>query len=106
MKQRGAIARALAIHSDLLLMDEPFSSLDYATGKHLYRLLQEINETRGTTVLLVTHDIEEALALGTIIAVFDSRSHRIGAVLERAQCNPEELRELLSRYGKPGHDGT
>ena len=96
MKQRGAIARALALHAKLLLMDEPFSSLDYANRQHLYRLLGEINKTRGTTVLLVTHDIEEALCLGDRIAVFDTEAHHIGETFPRKDCDAETLRRLLN----------
>ena len=95
MKQRGAIARALALHAKLLLMDEPFSSLDYANRQHLYRLLLQINKTRGTTILLVTHDIEEALRLGDRIAVFDPDAHRIGQTFSRDDCDTETLRKLL-----------
>ena len=95
MKQRGAIARALALNAKLLLMDEPFSSLDYANRQHLYQLLRNINKTHGTTILLVTHDIEEALQLGDRIAVFDPDAHRIGQTFPRDDCDMETLRNML-----------
>ena len=95
MKQRGAIARALALHAKLLLMDEPFSSLDYANRQHLYQLLRNINQTYGTTILLVTHDIEEALQLCDRIAIMDPDAHHIGQTFLRKDCDTETLRRLL-----------
>jgi len=69
MQQRAAIARALATGSDILLMDEPFGSLDERTRILLQDVLRGIHETRGTTVVFVTHNIEEALVLGDRVIV-------------------------------------
>jgi len=68
-KQRVAIARALAVAPDLLLMDEPFSSLDALTRENLQNLILEIWNRRHLTVILVTHSIEEAVFLGKVVMV-------------------------------------
>jgi NitT/TauT family transport system ATP-binding protein len=64
MKQRVAIARALALNPKILLMDEPFASLDVHTRQMLQLQLLQIHQTTKKTVLFVTHDINEAVALG------------------------------------------
>ncbi len=69
MKQRAALARALALHPRVLLMDEPFSSLDYLTRQSAQNTLRALWKTSGAAVVLVTHDIEEALCLGQRIAI-------------------------------------
>lgn len=63
MSRRVALARAFAIEPDLLLLDEPFVSLDAAAAEKMRRLLQELWHRRPHTVLLVTHDLREAIAL-------------------------------------------
>jgi NitT/TauT family transport system ATP-binding protein len=69
MKKRAAIARALSTSPELLLMDEPFGSLDAQTRKKLHKLVLEIKEKTDLTVIFVTHDIHEAIFLATDIAV-------------------------------------
>ncbi len=69
MQQRAAIARALATGSDVLLMDEPFGALDERTRILLQDVLLGIHRTRGTTIVFVTHNIEEALVLGDRVLV-------------------------------------
>lgn len=64
MAQRVAIARALAQQTDVLLLDEPFSALDAFTRRNLQRTLVDIWQARRPTVVLVTHDVEEAVLLG------------------------------------------
>ncbi|MBR2401470.1 MAG: ABC transporter ATP-binding protein [Lachnospiraceae bacterium] len=71
MKQRGALARALVLAPKILLMDEPFSSLDYLSRQTARETVQKMAEQTGCTVFLVTHDIEEAVALGDRIGVLD-----------------------------------
>ena len=65
MKQRAAIAKALALKPKLILMDEPFAALDAITRNRLQRELQQIYESEKMTVIFVTHNIQEALTLGT-----------------------------------------
>ncbi|AXS41562.1 ABC transporter ATP-binding protein [Breoghania sp. L-A4] len=72
MRQRVAIARTLANDPELLLMDEPFGALDAETRWHMQELLVEIAESAETTIVMVTHDIEEAIFLADKI-VFMSR---------------------------------
>jgi NitT/TauT family transport system ATP-binding protein len=69
MRQRISIARALAIDPDLLLMDEPFSSLDEITAEHLRIELEKIWEETKKTIIFITHDISEAVCLGDRIIV-------------------------------------
>ena len=69
MKQRVQIARALANDPDILLMDEPFASLDAITKKHLQIELRRIWKETGKTIFYITHDIIEALMLSTRLAV-------------------------------------
>jgi NitT/TauT family transport system ATP-binding protein len=77
MRQRVELARALAGESDVLLMDEPFSSLDYLTRLRIRAELARLLEERPRTVVLVTHDIEEAAQLADRIVVLSERPARI-----------------------------
>ena len=75
MRKRAIIARALSSDPEILLLDEPFSSLDIQTRTSLHKLLYSIWENSGITVLFVTHDIDEALSLSTDIAVMDKHGN-------------------------------
>lgn len=76
MRQRAAIAQALALDPSLLLMDEPFGSLDDHTRREMQDLLAEIWANRHMTILFVTHNIDEALALGSRVIVFKGKPGR------------------------------
>ncbi|NUP42575.1 MAG: ABC transporter ATP-binding protein [Streptomyces sp.] len=69
MQQRVAIARALVCRPSLLLMDEPFGSLDAQTREDLEDLLLEVHRTEGTTIVFVTHDIDESVYVGDRVVV-------------------------------------
>ena len=73
MKQRVAIARTLAMKPKLVLMDEPFGALDAQTRESMQEMLLLLSRHDGTTILFVTHDVEEALFLSTRIFVFSRR---------------------------------
>jgi NitT/TauT family transport system ATP-binding protein len=79
MSQRAALARLLALDPQMLLMDEPFGALDSQTRELLQEELQTIWRNRRKTVLFVTHDIDEAIYLGTRLIVFTARPGRIKA---------------------------
>lgn len=70
-RQRVGLARALAARPPVVLMDEPFGALDPFTRRHVRRELFGLNELRETTVVLVTHDVSEALELADRIALMD-----------------------------------
>ena len=73
MQQRVAIARALAAQPRVLLMDEPFSSVDALTRLELHNLVLDLREKQRFTVLLVTHDVDEAVFLADRVAVLSAR---------------------------------
>jgi ABC-type nitrate/sulfonate/bicarbonate transport system ATPase subunit len=82
MQQRVGLARALAVDPSLLLMDEPFGSVDDQTRMLLQEELLTIWERDQTTVVFVTHDIEEALYLGDRVVVMRARPSRISRVID------------------------
>lgn len=81
MKQRVAIARTLANKPEILLMDEPFGALDAQTRVMMQEQLAEISRKTGCTVLFITHDIDEAIILGSRVLVMSKRPGRIKADL-------------------------
>jgi len=77
MAQKVALARALINIPDLLLLDEPFGSLDELTKRSLQEKLQQVLQAEKTTTLMVTHDIEEAIYLADRIIILSKRPGRI-----------------------------
>ena len=90
MRQRAALVRTLATNPKILLLDEPFSALDYQTKLRLEDLVVHTLKEYKKTALLVTHDIGEAIAMSDRIFVFSSKPGRIN----RTYLVPKELREL------------
>jgi len=110
-RQRAAIARTLVLEPDVLLMDEPFAALDALTREDLERLTLELHAETGTTLIFVTHNIEEAVLLGQKILVLGPPPHRRPCVIENAlaggpldggapefQAQCRGLREMLGRH--------
>jgi len=77
MKQRVAIARALASQPKILLMDEPFGALDVQTKESMQKFLRQIWQQTGTTILMITHDVEEAIFLSQRVYVLTSSPGKI-----------------------------
>jgi NitT/TauT family transport system ATP-binding protein len=77
MKQRVAIARALTNRPKVLLMDEPFGALDAQTREEMQQLMLRLHAHEQTTVMFVTHDVEEAIYLSSRILVFSARPGRV-----------------------------
>jgi NitT/TauT family transport system ATP-binding protein len=100
MQQRVAIARALAYQPEILLMDEPFASVDAQTRADLEDLILDVRRQYGVTVVFVTHDIDESVYLGDRIAVLTPSPTRVQEVLDvdlptpRDQVETKELPEF------------
>ncbi len=114
MAQRAALARALARQPGVLLLDEPFAALDALTRLRMQDLLADVQRGAGTTVLLVTHDVDEALHLADRVVLLGGGRTDAGATVvtaldvphprPRDRAHPElaELRaDLLERLGVP-----
>ncbi|TVP81681.1 MAG: ABC transporter ATP-binding protein [Alkalicoccus sp.] len=82
MQQRVAIARALAIRPEMILMDEPFAALDTFTRYYLQDELLKIQEQEQTNIVLVTHDIDEAVYLSDRVFIMDASPGRIRRTIE------------------------
>ncbi len=83
-RQRTALARALVLEPDLLLLDEPFASLDVPTRESLHLLTLQLAQSMGVTVVLVTHALEEAAFLGQKLLLLGRPPHRQATCLENA----------------------
>ncbi len=81
MKQRVGIARALAMQPDVLLMDEPFGALDALTRAHLQDSLMEIQAELNNTVIMITHDVDEAVS-DRIVMMTNGPAATIGEILD------------------------
>ncbi|AZO96070.1 ABC transporter ATP-binding protein [Halocella sp. SP3-1] len=90
MKQRAALARTLAADPEIMLMDEPFGSLDSQTRSNLQNLLIDIWQEAGKTILFVTHDIEEALVLADKIILMESNPGRIKKIINNNLDRPRD----------------
>jgi nitrate/nitrite transport system ATP-binding protein len=96
MKQRVGIARALAMEPKVLLLDEPFGALDALTRAHLQDQVMEIHGRLGNTVIMITHDVDEAVLLSDrIVMMTNGPSARIGEVLDIDLPRPRKRLELV-----------
>ena len=99
MKQRVGIARALAIEPKVLLLDEPFGALDALTRANLQDELVRIVENTHATVMMVTHDVDEAVLLSDrIVMMTNGPSARIGGIVEVDLPRPRERLELAGSH--------
>lgn len=105
MSQRAAIARGLANNPSILLLDEPFGALDALTRIQMQKEILKIQETEKTTMIMVTHDIDEAIYLGDRIVVMSARP---GEIKEIIKTDPVESRKrnspLFAVYKKKIYD--
>jgi sulfonate transport system ATP-binding protein len=92
--QRVALARALVAEPDLVLLDEPFSALDAITRLHMHDLVRQLHQRHGAAMLLVTHDVAEAIALADRLLVM--REGRIGSAYS-VDLSPEDRRSSQAR---------
>lgn len=97
MKQLTAICRAFAYNPELLLMDEPFSSLDYSTSRRMELELLDIWKETKKTTLFVSHDIDEAIFLADKVIVLSQRPAKIKDIIEVKLPRPRKLDVLSSK---------
>ena len=97
MKQRVGIARALAMQPKILLLDEPFGALDALTRAHLQDAVMDIQKRLGSTMIMITHDVDEAVLLSDrIVMMTNGPSARIGEILEVPLERPRQRLELAA----------
>ena len=102
MRQRAALIRTLATDPDILLLDEPFSALDYQTRLNVTEDVSKIIRSEGKTALLITHDISEAISLADRVLVL---SERPAHVAYTHTLDFGELTNPLKRREAPGFSG-
>ncbi|MBT00222.1 MAG: bacitracin ABC transporter ATP-binding protein [Oceanospirillaceae bacterium] len=106
MKQRVGIARALAMEPKVLLMDEPFGALDALTRAHLQDSLMEIQKDLNNTVIMITHDVDEAVLLSDrIVMMTNGPAATVGEVLDVELARPRDRIALAddSQYNHYRH---
>jgi nitrate/nitrite transport system ATP-binding protein len=97
MKQRVGLARALAMEPKVLLLDEPFGSLDALTRAHLQDSVMALHQKLGNTVLMITHDVDEAVLLSDrIVMMTNGPAAQIGEILDVPLARPRKRLELAA----------
>ena len=111
-KQLTALARALVIEPDILIMDEPFSSLDFDTTTEMEQLVMEIWRDLNITVLFVSHDIDEAVLLANKVIVLSHKPSVVNKIIDVELDHPrnqettvsplfvEIKKQVIESYGK------
>jgi len=99
MRQRAALIRTLALEPELLLLDEPFSALDYLTRLEVGDDIGQIIRNTGKTAILVTHDLSEAISLADRIIVLTGRTRTVKSRMDIQF--PEKVRTSLQRRNSP-----
>jgi ABC-type nitrate/sulfonate/bicarbonate transport system ATPase subunit len=101
LARRAALARAFAVRPTLLLLDEPFVSLDAPLARQLQRDLARLVESRGMITVLVTHDVDEAIALADLVFVLSARPARVVGEIRiaspRAAMSAEEGKAVVAQ---------
>ncbi|TIR45199.1 MAG: ABC transporter ATP-binding protein, partial [Mesorhizobium sp.] len=97
MQQRAAIVRALALKPSVLLMDEPFGALDSFTREEMNRLVEEIWLDTKTTIVFITHSIEEAIFLSDRVVVLTARPGRVAKVYDVPFPRPRSLEIMATK---------
>src|SRR5436190_2112740 len=101
MQQRASICRALIHEPEILMLDEPFGALDAFTREELWCTLRDLQAERKVTVMLVTHDLREAVFLADTVYVM---SNRPGRILRRCEVTLPRPRDLEVTYTQPFQD--
>ena len=101
MQQRTSICRALIHEPEILLLDEPFGALDAFTREELWLALRDLQAARKVTVMLVTHDLREAVFLADTVYVMSSRP---GRIVRRCEVSIPRPRDLEVTYTQPFQD--
>jgi len=95
-KQLTALARALVIEPDILIMDEPFSSLDFDTTSEMEQLVMDIWKNLHVTILFVSHDIDEAILLANKVIILSHKPSIIKTIIDVDLVRPRNQETVVS----------
>ena len=99
MRQRAALIRTLALEPDLLLLDEPFSALDYQTRLSVCDDISTIIKSAGKTAILITHDLSEAISVADRVVILSSRPGKVKSIIPVSF--PDDCARPLERRNSP-----
>lgn len=98
MLQRVAIGRTLVLEPQIILMDEPFTGLDYARRRELHQVVRDLRQRMGVSIVLVTHDIEDAARVGTRIVELSDRPGTVHMTYTDVESLSDRERDDLRRH--------